>query len=206
MWPYWLMFLVPAFGALAQPRLRAVNMSARRAFGLNGQWLLVWFVLTLLIGYRFEVGGDWINYLRNLQGMYYVGFGEALTLGDPGYRLLEWLSVQLDWGIYGVNVIGGAIFAFGLVVFCRSLPRPWLALAVAVPYLVTVVAMGYTRQGIAIGVAMLALVALESARCAPSWCWCSWPRRFTSRPCCCCRLRRLRRRGSGSGRPLRSGP
>lgn len=161
MWPYWLMFLLPAFGALAQPRVRAANMSARRAFGLNGEWLLVLFVLTLLIGYRFEVGGDWRNYLRNLESMYYVGFGEALTLGDPGYRVLEWLSLQMDWGIYGVNVIGGALFALGLVVFCRSLPRPWLALAVAVPYLVTVVAMGYTRQGIAIGVAMLALVALE---------------------------------------------
>jgi hypothetical protein len=161
MWPYWLMFLLPAFAALAQPRARPVNMSARRAFGLNGEWLLVLLLLTLLIGYRFEVGGDWENYLRNLQRMDYFGLGEAFSFGDPGYRLLEWLSVQLDWGIYGVNVIGGAIFAFGLVVFCRNLPRPWLALAVAVPYLVTVVAMGYTRQGIAIGVAMLALVALE---------------------------------------------
>jgi hypothetical protein len=33
-------------------------------------------------------------------------------------------------------------------------------MTVAVPYLITVVAMGYTRQGVAIGLAMLAIVAL----------------------------------------------
>jgi len=39
-------------------------------------------------------------------------------------------------------------------------PRSWLAFLVAVPYLITVVAMGYTRQGVAIGIAMLGLSAL----------------------------------------------
>jgi len=43
-------------------------------------------------------------------------------------------------------------------------PNPWLALTVAVPYLVIVVAMGYTRQGVAIGRSMLGLVALEQAK------------------------------------------
>jgi hypothetical protein len=56
------------------------------------------------------------------------------------------------------------IFSWGLLVFCRTQPRPWLALVVAVPYLVTVVAMGYTRQGVAIGIAMVAMVALGQGR------------------------------------------
>ena len=161
MWPYWLMFLSAALAALVRPRSRAVvNLSARRTFGLNGEWLFVVFALTLLIGYRFKVGGDWNNFLSNLDSMHDMKLAEAVTLGDPGYRLLEWLSLQLDWGIYGVNLVSGAVFALGLAVFCRSLPCPWLALAVAMPYLVTVVAMGYTRQGVAIGFAMLALTAL----------------------------------------------
>jgi len=49
-------------------------------------------------------------------------------------------------------------------VFCQAQPRPWLALTVAVPYLITVVAMGYTRQGVAIGVAMLGMEALGRGR------------------------------------------
>jgi hypothetical protein len=43
-------------------------------------------------------------------------------------------------------------------------PRPWLALTLAFPYLVMVVAMGYTRQAVAIGVECLALLALERDR------------------------------------------
>jgi len=59
----------------------------------------------------------------------------------------------------------------GVIPFCRSMPRPWLALAVAMPYLVIVVAMGYTRQGIALGLAMLGLLALQrrSTRGFAAW-------------------------------------
>ncbi|MFU8831781.1 MAG: EpsG family protein [Wenzhouxiangella sp.] len=124
----------------------------------RGWWLVI--VLTLLIGGRYQVGGDWYNYIRNFQAMSYRDLADALTESDPGYRMLEWLGLQYDWGIYGVNLIGAAIFSFGLVVFCRSLPRPWLALTAAVPYLVVVLGMGYTRQGIALGLAMIGLVAL----------------------------------------------
>ena len=40
------------------------------------------------------------------------------------------------------------------------MPRPFLALTVAIPYLVIVVAMGYNRQGLAIGLVLIALIAL----------------------------------------------
>jgi len=41
---------------------------------------------------------------------------------------------------------------------------PWLALVIAIPFLVIVVAMGVTRQGVAIGLAMLGLVALGKGK------------------------------------------
>ena len=62
--------------------------------------------------------------------------------------------------MYGVQVTSGLIFSYGLSKFCLSLPRPFLALTVAIPYLVIVVAMGYSRQGLAIGLVLIALVAL----------------------------------------------
>jgi hypothetical protein len=73
---------------------------------------------------------------------------------------MNWISNRMGWGVYGTNLIYGAIFSLGLIAFCRAQPRPLLALAVAVPYLVVVVAMGYSRQGVAIGLAMFALLAL----------------------------------------------
>jgi hypothetical protein len=107
------------------------------------------------------VGGDWTNYIRQLQRLSVYDISESFTmLGDPGYNLLSYASLALGWGVYGVNIFCGFIFSIGLATFCRSLPRPLLALAVAFPYMVIVVAMGYSRQGVALGISMLALVYL----------------------------------------------
>jgi hypothetical protein len=160
MWPYWLMFLLPAWAALNGGWWRPSAVTGLRPLRLDGAWLLTIVAFSLLIGFRFRVGGDWIQYFVYLADVEGCTLGEVLQRSDPGYRLLNWLSVQAGWDIYGVNLLGGLIFSAGLAVFCRSLPRPWLALAVAVPYMVIVVAMGYSRQGIALGLAMLGLVAL----------------------------------------------
>ncbi|MBY6242470.1 EpsG family protein [Methylosinus sp. Sm6] len=156
MLPYWLMFLAPALLAASSSSVKAPIADARKAI----VWDFVWLSLTLLIGFRHEVGGDWASYERMLDNTAGLDLGEVLLRGDPGYNLFNWISVGLGWDIYGVNLAGGAIFSFGLLTFCRAQPQPWLALAVAMPYLVIVVAMGYSRQGIALGFTMLGFVAL----------------------------------------------
>ncbi len=156
--PYWLLFTVPAFAALQERSAHATLSRRKRLFG--GAALL----LTLMIGLRYQVGGDWHSYLDHLYRAEYLSFGEALTTGDPGYSLLNWLAARVGGDIWLVNLICGAVFATGLVSFARYQPRPWLAILVAIPYLVIVVAMGYSRQGVAIGLAMLSLVALARDR------------------------------------------
>ena len=54
------------------------------------------------------------------------------------------------------------IFTWGLFIFCKAQPQPWLALGVSLPYLIIVVAMGYTRQGVAIGVVMAGLIFFQN--------------------------------------------
>lgn len=126
--------------------------------------------LALFIGLRHEVGGDWFTYVDYHK---YVnreeGFriDEIAILGDPGYNIINMLFSSDSWGIYAVNLLGGAIFSAGLVMFCREQTRQWLAICVAIPYLVIVVAMGYTRQGLAIGLMMPGLLALERGRLGP---------------------------------------
>lgn len=159
MLPYWFLFLLPAW--LAITRLRPVQTQTTR---WPGYWLVAFVVLVLMIGLRHEVGGDWANYANNLRDAAYDSLQQALAQNDPAYRLLEWVATRIDLGTYFVNTVCAALFTWGLVVFCRAQPRPWLALAVAVPYLVTVVAMGYTRQGTAIGLAMLGLAALSDRK------------------------------------------
>lgn len=164
MLPYWLFFLVPAFAALASGPLMKVRADGARPLRVNGAWMLVIVTLTLVIGFRYEVGGDWHNYFRYLFSAANLSFSDLGGKEDPGYWAVNILSVQLGFGITGVNTFGALLFSIGLVVFCRSLPRPWLALACAMPYLVTVVAMGYTRQAIALGLVMIGLAMLGRQR------------------------------------------
>ncbi len=120
--------------------------------------------LVLMIGLRHEVGGDWFAYEEYIYIASFDTLQEAISRGDPAYNALNWLAARLDLGSYFVNTVCAAIFAWGLVVFCRAQPLPWLALVVAVPYLITVVAMGYTRQGVAIGLVMIGLVTLTERK------------------------------------------
>jgi len=159
MWPYWAIFIMA--GWMAMSRIHALPTRASlndKNWGIS--WLLTGMALTLMIGLRHEVGGDWGNYLPQVEGTAGQAFINVIETGDPAYSALNWLGGNFFGGIYFVNTVCAFLFAWGLISFCRAQPLPWLALVVAVPYLITVVAMGYTRQGVAIGLAMLALTTL----------------------------------------------
>jgi hypothetical protein len=59
-----------------------------------------------------------------------------------------------------VNLVCGAIFAWGLQRFARAQANPWLAMVMGIPYLVVVVAMGYSRQAVAIGILLAGLASV----------------------------------------------
>lgn len=161
MWPYWLLFLVPAYWAISRLRpIPQTTLTTQRDRWPN-VWRGVYILLVLMIGLRYEVGGDWDNYLMMLDSYTDASINaREFAFQDPAFVLFNWLAVKTGFGIYLLNLLSAFFFSWGLLVFCRAQPRPWLALVVAVPYLITVVAMGYTRQGVAIGIAMIAMTAL----------------------------------------------
>ncbi|WP_428357797.1 EpsG family protein [Methyloprofundus sp.] len=124
-------------------------------------WIILGFFMIILIGFREQVGGDWASYIRRFDSISSVTLQKALGIGDPGYAYINWLMASWGWGIYGVNLVCAIIFTSGLIVFCRQQIYPWLAFAVAVPYLIIVVGMGYTRQAVAVGLFFFALAYLE---------------------------------------------
>ena len=165
MLPYWLLFLFFAVGALLTLRplslalaaeVGATQASARRARPL---FVLGMLLLTLMVGLRFEVGGDWFSY-ANIFERTTDDLGRELTRGDPAYQFLNWLVHELRGEMWHINIVCAVIFAIGLHRLATTQPEPWLVLVVAVPYLVTVVAMGYTRQAAALGVLMAGLAAV----------------------------------------------
>lgn len=164
MLPYWVIFLLAAYPAAKSARHRRGAALRGGPAAFAGPWSLVVLGLTLAIGLRHQVGGDWYNYFSYLEESRGLTISDIWQREDPAYWLLNLLSLEAGWGIVGVNLMSGFVFSAGLVLFCRSCPRPWLALAVAIPYMVIVVAMGYTRQSVALGLAMVGFVALERKR------------------------------------------
>jgi|TARA_B110000438_G_scaffold164717_1_gene157617 hypothetical protein len=153
-------FFISILAFIAQAR-RPMPYNLTHSLAWNPLWLIFLFFFTIFIGLRFEVGGDWGSYLRYYNDFYNTElFEEFDGSADVGYHLLNWVASYAGLGISGVNFFCGFIFSIGLISLCRSLPRPLLALVAAFPYMIVVVAMGYSRQGIALGLAMLALVYL----------------------------------------------
>lgn len=159
---YWLLFFIP---------LLALVYPARNSHALqNISWLFAGIFFTLIIGFRYEVGGDWSSYLDKIYTLEYLKESGATwlahrTIGnDAGYSLLNWFSVSLGGGIYLVNLVCACIFMAGIMTFCKRQPVPWLALLIAVPYIIIVLGMGYTRQGVAFGFELLALNAFANGR------------------------------------------
>lgn len=159
MFAYWFMFFLVLL--LAYTEKERIYTGGKITFSkFPAAYFLILLIMFLIIGFRVEVGGDWFSYLDSLKRMDGVRFDEVILMGDPGYRILNYVSFNLGFGIYGVNLACGFLFLLGLSVFCQVQPRPSLALLAAVPYLVIVISMGYTRQSVAIGLSMLAFSAL----------------------------------------------
>jgi len=150
---YWTMFITPALFALGERSSPIVRRTS--------PFIIVYALfLLLVIGFR-ETGGDWPTYLIVYDRIDGSALIDVLLIYDPGYALLNWVSAELGTGIYGVNVVCGAIFLFGLYKFAVDEAKPILLVTIAIPYLVTVTAIGYTRQGVAIGIILYALTILR---------------------------------------------
>ena len=156
MFPYWLLFGVFAAGSLGYKLL-----PRDRGYRSTPLFVTALLAVCLMVGLRFEVGADWANYLAIFDTFRYLPVGQAWASGDPAYNLLNSFAGSIGQGIWVVNLACSAVFVLGLHALAKRQPNPWLAVLVAVPYLVIVVAMGYTRQAAAIGLIMMAIGRLE---------------------------------------------
>ncbi len=105
----------------------------------------------LMVGFRYQVGGDWVTYEEMYGDIAIQPLAEALSFTEPAYAFLNWISARVDGGVYVPNFVCAIVFLLGLSSLARKQPNPWLAMMVSIPYLVIVVGMGYTRQAAAIG-------------------------------------------------------
>lgn len=136
-----------------------------RTESLRNFYFIVAAVLTtLMIGLRLDVGGDRAAYQRIYNDIYFLTLPSSLSITDAGYAFTNWLSAQADLGVTFVNLVCAIFFFGGFGYLCWRQPNPFLAVLVGVPYLIIVVAMGYTRQGAAIGIVCFAIADASERR------------------------------------------
>lgn len=148
---FWLAYVLPVFFSLSSVHRRHSSLI----------WMIILISFVIFSGLRHEVGGDWNTYLYHYNEAQFNSFWRYLSRMDMGYMIINWISFKMDGGIYLVNTISSLLFSICLIVFCRAQPLSFLAFSVAVPYMVFVISMGYTRQGVALGFVMLGLKYLS---------------------------------------------
>ncbi|HYD12469.1 MAG TPA: EpsG family protein [Allosphingosinicella sp.] len=119
--------------------------------------------LTFFVGYRFEIGADWVPYETIFLYINNLSLENAITYVEPTYGLLNWLVGLFGGSLWHVNLICAALFFWALVRLCNILPLPGVAFLAAVPTLIIVVAMSYTRQAGALACIMLAIRAFNGS-------------------------------------------
>jgi len=141
---YFLLLLPPVVLAWGRPPLkRHVAFST-----------IAYFVaLLLFMGLRDQTGPDWDGYIH----IYNVVNSNLEARTEYLFAYLVVLSDTLGFYIYGVNCVCTLIFLIGIFAYANCTARPWLAIAVVMPYLCFVIGMSGIRQAAAIGVVYIAL-------------------------------------------------
>jgi hypothetical protein len=105
-----------------------------------------------MAGFRFQIGVDWNNYIYQYRLNSVRPILDIIWDAEFGFGLLQWLARRFGGGIILVNVVSATVFCIGLFAFARRCREPFLALTIATPYLVFVIAMSATRQAMALGI------------------------------------------------------
>ena len=155
---YWSLFLLPVMFTL-------ISIKVDRNIK-NLLWYCYGVLIFFLVCYRYEVGGDWSNYLTNYKHYFSKPISVVFKGGsrDYGSEAIQWLSLNYLGSSLLSNLICGTIFIFGLLRLCKSTTMPILANVISIPYLVIVVGMGYTKQSAAIGLFMWAIYSLRQGK------------------------------------------
>ena len=153
MYFYYLLYLIPAILSLNKSNYKwSINIS-----------IVISTIYTLFLGLRHRVGGDWDAYLAVIDNVEksYVWY---LSNPEPLFYSIVKFFKYYDGAIYYINTVCAAIFIISLVYFLNTLPRPFLGLSIAFPYLIIVIGGGFTRQSVAVGLSFIVINFLRKKK------------------------------------------
>ncbi len=146
---YWISFAIPLALALT-------NWPQGWGRFAKYVYIILFIALTVFIGFRFSVGGDWFNYEVIYLVITRLSLNDSLSVSDPAYSFINWTIGQFGGEVWHVNLVCALLFSYALLRFIDHLPSPATALVSALPTMIIVIAMGYTRQSCAVSCIMIA--------------------------------------------------
>lgn len=115
------------------------------------------FLAIIFVGFRDGVGADWDAYLYIHELANITPLADYLDMSDPGYMLTGWIFSQFGLDVWATNVVCAIILMTGIFsLACRTI-YPNMFFLAALPYMIIVVGMGYSRQSASIGFTCLAM-------------------------------------------------
>mgnify|MGYP000076359832 CR=1 FL=1 len=130
-------------------------------------WIFSIFFLSIFIGLRFEIGGDWDIYknffLHFNDKNNELNFSDYLNHGVI-FVFINKIAYYLGIQFIGVNFIFALIFMHSLSNFIKDSDNRWLALAITFPIIIIILGMGYTRQGLAFAFSLYLIRSLENKK------------------------------------------
>jgi hypothetical protein len=121
--------------------------------------------MCIFIGLRDHVGADWDNYVGIFSDLANFRSPVIFLAVEPFYAFCNRLVYDAGGDVHLVNLICAFISLAGLYKFTRLVELDAnLVLFIAAPYLLFVIGMGYTRQSVAIGLALTGIGYLRHGR------------------------------------------
>lgn len=108
--------------------------------------------VSIFIGFRESVGGDWYNYLNIYNESKNLDFFLNVYKRYGIYSFFGLTFGNLNIPVNFTNYIYSSIFIYGIYEFIKTDRNPYFSLIIFFPIFLIIVGMGFTRQSAAIGI------------------------------------------------------
>lgn len=148
---YNILFLIPIIGIV-------LNINQNN-FKFKYIELIYLFSIFILIGFRYEIGGDWVWYERN-----FYDFGENFNFRhfnssyNYGYTITNYILYKLKFNFISVNIFCAILLVFSIKLYLNSIKsNKLLSYIIFFPLGFIVMGMGFVRQGCALSFFLISL-------------------------------------------------
>ncbi len=158
---YLLYFVFPIFFYLLSNSIKISSI-------LQPLWFSYLILLTIFVGFRYNVGGDWIiydeyfNLINSTNDIFKTEIGSILSVNTEfGYDFIILLFKTFGLDIVHLNLFLSIIFFLSLTLFFNILDNKYLAIIISFPFAILLLGMGFQRQAISFSFLLFAVYYLS---------------------------------------------